>query len=181
LARGRSKTVRLRVSPDRVSQPEQVCRPHDRRRSGFDRLVTALLLLLFATLMVLAATQLLWRLLPKTAAAPWLGSSIAAVVLWLVMIGAIQATGRAAHVRIQVLERWLPPTAATAAWRLVLALTAVICLALASSTTGMVFLEYEFLGRSFPGLPAWLVLAIVPVGFVVMGLRFLVRAVAARS
>lgn len=160
-----------------MNDPEQGRREPKRRHCGLDRLTGALLCLLFFGLLLLATAQSLWRLFPA-AVPPWVDSLIGAAVLWLIMVGAVQATGRMAHARIRVLERWLPPAAANGLWRGTLAVTALVCLVLASSSMDMVFLEYEFLGQNFPGLPAWMVLAIVPVGFVMMGLRFLVRAVA---
>lgn len=163
-----------------MSDPEPAQRQSKRRHSVFDRLTGALLSLLFIALLLLATAQLLWRLSPASAPL-WIGSLIGAVVLWLIMIGAVQATGRMTHARVQVLECWLPSIVAGVLRRVALALTALICLVLASSSMHMVLLEYEFLGRSFPSLPAWGVLAIVPVGFVTMGLRFLIRAVAADS
>ncbi len=100
-----------------------------------------------------------------------------AVLLWLTMLGGVVASGRLRHARIDLVERWLPTPAVIGLRRVVFALTAFVCLALTWTSLDIVALEYEFQAVAFLDVPNWMVQAIVPIGFAMMGARFLAWAV----
>lgn len=134
------------------------------------------LTILFLILLVLGLTDIGCRAFAGMTL-PWIDAAMRAVVLWLVMAGAVVATGRLRHVRVHILERWLPAAAVIWLRRVLFAATALTCLALTWTSLDVVALEYEFQAVAFLNVPMWLVQAIVPIGFAMMAGRFLAWAV----
>ncbi|WP_376695451.1 TRAP transporter small permease [Wenzhouxiangella sp. EGI_FJ10305] len=131
---------------------------------------------LFLVLLALGLIQIGFRYC--TGMAPqWAEDAMGAVLLWLTMLGGVVASGRLRHARIDLVERWLPTPAVIGLRRVVFALTAFVCLALTWTSLDIVALEYEFQAVAFLDVPNWMVQAIVPIGFAMMGARFLAWAV----
>lgn len=132
---------------------------------------------LFLALVVVGLAQIGFRNFAGIAL-PWADALMRALVLWLTMIGAVVATGRLRHIRIDLVERWLAP--ATVAWlrRAMFGATAGVCLIMTWTSLDMVALEYEFQAVAFGDVPNWIVQAIVPLGFAMMAARFLAWTVA---
>lgn len=105
-------------------------------------------------------------------ALPWADPLMRSLVLWLTMLGAVAATGRMRHIRIDLVEHWLPDAGVVWLRRLVFAATALVCLALTWTSLDIVALEYEFQAVAFGDVPKWIVVAIVPIGFALMAVRF---------
>lgn len=135
---------------------------------------------LFLALVVLGLAQIGFRNLAGTAL-PWADGAMRAIVLWLTMVGGVVATGRLRHIRIDLVERWLPAKGVVWLRRLVFAATALVCLALTWTSLDIVALEYEFQAVAFLDVPNWVVQVIVPIGFGLMAARFLAWAVAPPS
>lgn len=110
-------------------------------------------------------------------ALPWADGAMRAIVLWLTMVGAVVATGRLRHIRIDVVEQFLPASVLPWLRRVVFVATALVCLAMTWASLSIVALEYEFRALAFLNVPTWVVQAIVPVGFGIMAARFLAWAV----
>lgn len=135
-----------------------------------------LLTVLFLALVVLGLAQIGFRNLAGISL-PWADGAMRAIVLWLAMIGGVVATGRLRHIRIDLVERWLPPVGVIWLRRVIFAATALVCLVLTWTSLDIVVLEYEFQAVAFLDVPNWLVQAIVPIGFGLMAARFLAWAV----
>lgn len=138
-------------------------------------LEAGLLSILFLALVALGLAQIGFRNLAGISL-PWADGAMRAIVLWLAMIGGVVATGRLKHIRIDLVEHWLPAAGVLWLRRLVFAATALVCLALTSTSLDIVALEYEFQAVAFLGIPNWMVQTIVPVGFGLMAARFLAWA-----
>lgn len=130
------------------------------------------LTVLFLALVILGLAQIGFRNLAGTAL-PWADGAMRAIVLWLAMLGSVVATGRLRHIRIDLIEHWLPDAAVAWLRRTIFGATALICLALTWTSLDIVALEYEFQARAFLNVPNWVVQFIVPVGFGMMTARFL--------
>ncbi|HSH27222.1 MAG TPA: TRAP transporter small permease [Wenzhouxiangella sp.] len=130
------------------------------------------LTILFLALVILGLAQIGFRNLAGTAL-PWADGAMRAIVLWLAMLGSVVATGRLRHIRIDLIEHWLPVAAVVWLRRAIFAATALICLTLTWTSLDIVVLEYEFQARAFLNVPNWVVQLIVPVGFGMMTARFL--------
>jgi len=126
---------------------------------------------LFLALVVVGLAQIGFRNFAGIAL-PWADALMRVLVLWLTMVGAVVATGRLRHIRIDLVERWLAPWAVAWLRRTMFGATAVVCLIMTWTSLDMVALEYEFQAVAFANVPNWIVMAIVPVGFAMMTARF---------
>jgi TRAP-type C4-dicarboxylate transport system permease small subunit len=134
------------------------------------------LTVLFLALVILGLAQIGFRNIAGMAL-PWADGAMRAIVLWLAMLGGVVATGRLRHIRIDLVERWLPPGGVVWLRRFVFGATALVCLALTWTSLDIVALEYEFQAVAFLDVPNWIVQLIVPIGFGMMAARFLAWAV----
>ena len=137
-------------------------------------LLTALVLLL----VVLAGAQIILRDLFHTGLS-FADPLMRQLVLWTGMLGALAAVRDDKHIALDVLQRFLNPAAQKAARVLTLGFAAAVCTALAYHCYAMVQVDFEG-GTPSPlaGLPAWCAELILPAGFGLMALRFLLRAFA---
>ena len=144
------------------------------------RIEGGVLTVLFLALVVLGLAQIGFRNLAGMAL-PWADGAMRAIVLWLAMLGGVVATGRLRHIRIDLVERWLPARGVVWLRRLVFAATALVCLFLTWTSLDIVALEYEFQAVAFLDVPNWVVQVIVPIGFGMMAARFSAWAVSPPS
>lgn len=134
-----------------------------------------LLAVLFLAIVVLGLTQIGLRNLADSSLA-WADAAMRAGVLWIAMLASALAAGQLKHIRIDLLGRLLPDPWRQRVERVVFALTSLVCLAMTAASMRIVFLEYEFGEPAFPGVARWVVLAIIPIGFALMGWRFMRHA-----
>lgn len=139
-----------------------------------DLLLAGLLLVLVA----LACSQILLRTVFDTG---FTGSEAAArtLVLWVAMLGALAATRERRHLAIDALPRLLPPALRRACWMLTQLFAAFIAGALAWYCGTLLAWEVEAPTPLFAGLPSWVGMLILPPGFALMSLRFLLSSVQA--
>jgi len=103
----------------------------------------------------------------------WAESVLKILVLWIALLGAMVATRENQHIKIDLLERFLPPPALLFFRKMTNVFSAIICGLAAYWSADLVY--YEFLDSTvaFGAVPVWLCQIIMPVAFCVMGLRFL--------
>jgi C4-dicarboxylate transporter, DctQ subunit len=142
-----------------------------RLHAAEDLLLAALLL----ALVLLAGGQILARWLFD---AGWMhGEPLSRVlVVWLTVLGALAATRERRHLAIDALPRILPPTLRRAADVLVQCFAAAICIVLAWYGASLVALEREAPSLLFGAMPSWWAMLVLPTGFALMALRFLLCA-----
>ena len=109
----------------------------------------------------------------------WADPFVRVLVLWVTMLGAMVATREGRHIGIDLLARYLP-----AQWLAWLTLTngliaSGVCGLLAWYTLDLVIIEYEGQASQFADVPTWLCQTIMPFGFAVMSVRFLVSGILA--
>ena len=134
----------------------------------------------FAAMLVLAGAQIFMRNVFDTGFA-WIDPLLRILVLWVGMLGAVVATREDRHIGIDVLSRFMPPTALPWLKRVTALITAVICGLLAWHTFRFVRDEYAYSDVEVAGLPVWCWQAILPVGFALMTWRFLFDAAFPKS
>lgn len=153
-------------------------KPH-RPAGGFGRSVRTfeflLLSVLFIAVVCIGLIQIGMRNLADTSL-PWADPAMRAAVLWIAMLAGVLASGTAQHIRIDALLGRIPAGIRPWVDRLVLLATSLICVTLAAASVDIVRLEFEIGDLAFAAIPRWIVLAIIPVGFGLMALRFLLRA-----
>ena len=127
---------------------------------------------LLCSLIVLATAQILLRNLFDSGFV-WIDPLLRVLVLWLGLIGAAVATRSDRHIRIDLLSRYFNRGAARAIEVLVCQLSAWTCLIIAYH--GFNWVRLDFIDRlvSFSAIPAWVLEAVIPVTFAIIGLRYL--------
>lgn len=107
----------------------------------------------------------------------WAESFLRILVLWVAMLGAMVATRENNHISIDVLSRYLPGRAQTGVALLTSLFSAAICGAVAWHSFAYVQLEYEDQTIAFANVPTWACQSILPFGFAIIALRFVIRTV----
>lgn len=144
---------------------------------GLHRAEDGLLAVSTLALLLLAVAQIVLRIGFDTGLT-WSEPVARRGVLWLAMLGALGAARR--HIAIDALPRVLPPAWRRAAWTLSQLAAAVISGLLAFYTASLVQMEYQVPVQFVSGVPSWVPMLILPVGFAVIALRLLLAGLLAR-
>lgn len=136
---------------------------------------TFLLIFLLASAILLACAQIFLRNFFDTGIF-WADSALRVLVLWIGMIGAMFASRNKKHIRIDILSHYLPRKIQKQLWRLTEFTSGIICLVVAHFSIGFIKYEYEDGVIAFANVPVWLCETIIPIAFIVMGLRYIFYA-----
>ncbi|XOV83077.1 MAG: TRAP transporter small permease [bacterium] len=136
----------------------------------------ALLALLLTAMIVLSASQVVLRNFFDSGLY-WGDSAVRVVVLWVAMLGAMIASRRNEHIRIDIASRFVSPAFKPHMSRFVSAFTCLVLLVFAWYSIEFVRYEYEDGTIAFGIVPAWLCEIIMPIGAGVMALRYAILTV----
>lgn len=136
------------------------------------RFEDALLVILLAAMIALAGTQILLRNLLDSGFV-WIDPLLRVLVLWLGLLGAAVATRYNKHIKIDVLTRLFSRNALRLVQAVVSQISAWTCLVVAAY--GLQWVRYDYADGllAFAGIPAWLLEAVIPFSFALIGLRYL--------
>ena len=148
----------------------------DRWLRRLHRAEDGLLAGLIGALLIVAVLQIVLRLAFDSGLA-WAEPVSRTGVLWLALIGALGATRTHKHIAIDALPRLLPPVPRRIAWVITQIAAAAVCAAMAWFGAGMIGFELEAPVPFIEGVPSWVPMLIVPAGFGLMALRFVLAAV----
>lgn len=137
----------------------------------------ALLAVTLTAMILLAGSQILLRNLWHTGFS-WGDPTLRVLVLWLTLLGAMAATRDDNHIRIDILSRYLPAGLMIYTRRMTDLFAALVSGLMAWHSARFVILEWEGGSLLFSNVPAWSCEAIMPLGFTVMTVRFLLSALA---
>ena len=134
-----------------------------------DTLLAGLLTLTVLLACALIAQRVFWD-------SGWLGGEAATrtLVLWLAMFGAMAATRDHRHLAIDVVPNLLGNRLRTITYALTQLFSAAICGALAWYALSLLQMERDAPGELFGPVKSWHGMLILPFGFALMSLRFLV-------
>ncbi len=107
----------------------------------------------------------------------WGDALVRVMVFWLGMAGAMAATRERKHINIDLLTRFLPPGLRRAAGGLTTAFAAVVCMVACGVSLKFVWFEYAAGDLAFGRVPFWVCELILPLGFAVIALRYLIQFV----
>jgi TRAP-type C4-dicarboxylate transport system permease small subunit len=138
-------------------------------------LETGILAALLATMILLAAGQILLRNLYGTGL-PWADEALRLLVLWTALFGAVAASREDRHIRIDVLSRFLPPRLRAGVALLLDLFTSAVSGVLAWYSLDFVLDSHRFADTVLNGLPAWAFQAVLPLCFALIAWRYLVWA-----
>jgi TRAP-type C4-dicarboxylate transport system permease small subunit len=148
---------------------------------NLQRLTTALenglLTLTLSSMVLLALTQILLRNFWHMGIG-WADPTLRVLVLWVALLGGLAATRDNNHIRIDIVSRYLSPAWRRHAARASDLFSALICALIAWHSARFVMQEYADGIVLFASVPAWLCESILPAGFALMAIRFLLSAVA---
>jgi len=135
-----------------------------------------LLVLFLGIMVVLSFAQVVLRNVFSTGFI-WADPLVRHMVLWVGFLGAAIATHEERHISIDALTRFLSPrwkAAAAIAGQLFLA---VVCVALVSASWTFLMEEKEAGGEIVAGLPTYLGLMIIPLGYLLIAVHAVIRSV----
>jgi TRAP-type C4-dicarboxylate transport system permease small subunit len=137
-----------------------------------NKLEDALLVLILSSMILLSIYQVLARNFFSEGAV-WIDPMLRMLVLWVGLAGAVVATRTDNHIRIDILTKYLPAGLRGHVQRLVYLFTISICLLITWHATRFVISEYEYASMAFASIPTWLTASIIPVGFFLIAMRYL--------
>lgn len=144
------------------------------------RLEDTLLALSLGALLLLSLLQIVLRA-GFEASLPWGETLSRAGVLWLAMLGALGAARQQRHIAIDALPRVVSPPI----WRLLHVLgqlgAAAVCAWAAWLGLGLMLDERAFPLPFVLGIPSWVPMLVLPLGFGLLALRFVISAFASRQ
>lgn len=97
-------------------------------------------------------------------------------VLWVGLLGAMTATRQNNHITVDVLSRFLSPRLKRLSQLVNGFFAAAICAILAYEGARFMVMDYQAGTTAFSDIPSWCFEMIIPLGFGVMALRFMVVA-----
>lgn len=107
----------------------------------------------------------------------WGESLLRILVLWLGLVGAILASRKGKQISIDVLSQFIPDNYKNFIRKLNFLFAALICLIISYYSMKFVNLEYQDGTIAFEMVPAWLTESIIPLGFFIMGIRYLAQII----
>ena len=146
------------------------------RVGGFVRRVEdGLLVLLLVLMIAVAGGQIILRNIFDSGLV-WADPLLRILVLWLALLGAIIASRSSNHISIDILSRYLGPRLQAFSQLVTNLFTALVCGLV--SYYGVAFVRMDFMAdtRAFAQLPAWLLELIIPLGFALIALRYLLTS-----
>ena len=131
-----------------------------------------LLALLLTSMILLAAVQILLRNGWATGLS-WGDPALRVMVLWIALLGAMAATRDNNHIQIDILSHYLPANVKRWTKRIGDLFAGIVCTLIAWHGARFVHFEWQDGTLLFASVPAWVCELIIPLGFGIMALRFL--------
>jgi len=103
----------------------------------------------------------------------WGDPLIRILVLWIGLIGAMVASRRNNHIRIDVISRYLPESIKKMTMLILSIFTALVCGAMTYFGLGLVIMEQQDGLLAFANIPAWVCESIIPFSFAIISLRYI--------
>lgn len=138
---------------------------------AFARVIEALVVVMLIAMMSLVAAQVILRNFFDSGIA-WADVASRNMVLWVAFFGAMLATRNREHIAIDALMRVIPRIARNSVRIGIDALACFISFLLARASYFFVLSEWQSASELFPGMPAWIVQAIIPFGFAMISLEY---------
>lgn len=135
-----------------------------------------LLVGLALAMVILAGLQIVLRLANQGLI--WLDPLLRVLVLWIGLLGAVAAARYDKHISLDVVGRLLHGRALQISRLFTLGFAALISALMVKASIGLIALDRESGTTIFASVPMWWVELALPVAFLLLTLRFLLRALA---
>ena len=148
----------------------------DKILAGVHFIESSLLALLLTSMIGVAALQVIMRNF-FDAGLYWGDSAVRVMVLWVAMLGAMVASRKDDHIRIDLVNHFLPEHIKRHTRRVINLFTCVVLGIFAWYSAVFVGYEYEDQTIAFGEVPAWICEIIMPIGAGVMCLRYALQVI----
>jgi len=146
----------------------------DRLDRFLGRIEKTLLVVLLATMVLMAFSQIVLRNFFETGIA-WGDALVRYLVVWVGFIGAALATRESKHIKIDVFSRWLPGIGRNINYVIIHLFSCFICGLLTYAAMKFVRNEYQMGSVAFLDLPIWQFQIVIPAACGLMTLRYALR------
>jgi TRAP-type C4-dicarboxylate transport system permease small subunit len=136
-----------------------------------NKIEDALLVTILSSMIILAVYQIISRNLFSEGIV-WIDPLLRTLVLWVGLSGAVVATRKDNHIRIDVFTKYLPKHLLPYIQRIVYLFTLSICLLIAWHAGRFIYSEYQYGTIAFSGVPSWLAGLIIPLSFSLIAIRY---------
>jgi TRAP-type C4-dicarboxylate transport system permease small subunit len=140
----------------------------------------SLLVLLLTCMILLSTSQILLRNF-FDAGISWGDPALRLMVLWVALLGAMVATRNSNHININILSYLLSEKNQARLQRVTDFFAGIVCGLIAWHATSLVLMEKQDGTVAFASFPTWVGESIIPVGFGVMAIRFVLNSVVGRD
>ena len=141
------------------------------------RIEDGILVTLLTGLILVAATQIFLRNVFDMGLA-WGDPLLRVLVLWVALMGAVAASRDDKHININVLLRFMAGRSQAIAQIIISLFTTMISAIVAYHAARFVYLDYEAGTKAFSSVPVWIVDLILPIGFGLISLSYLLSSLA---
>jgi TRAP-type C4-dicarboxylate transport system permease small subunit len=145
--------------------------------SGLFYVENSIILLTLGSMVILSFLQVVLRNLFDTGLL-WGDILLRHLVLWVGFLGASLATREDKHINVDILTKLIPPRIVPFIKFSIHLFAIFICYVLAKASYVFLTFEIEFGSTLFLDIPAWYFQIILPMGFALIGIRFLLKIVA---
>ncbi len=156
-----------------MRKPHQIILRFDRTLARLESLV---LVIVLGIMVLLAFLQVILRNLFSTGIL-WADTFLRHLVLWICILGASIATRDNKHINVDVLSRLLRQTWQRWVHFVTNLFSAFITSLLAWAALKFILDEHAAGSTLFLNIPLWLFISILPVGFIIMTFRFLLKTI----
>lgn len=140
------------------------------------RLENGVLIATLIAMLVMALTQIFLRNFFDTGIF-WAETFLRILVLWVGVLGAMVATRENHHINIDVISRYLGQGKSSVVDLITNLFAAIICAVVAWYALKLVRFEYIDQTIAFGRVPMWVCQSILPFGFMVMAVRFVINGI----
>lgn len=123
-------------------------------------------------MVVLAIAQIFYRNV-FGAGVVWIDPMLRVLVLWVAIAGAVVASRTDNHIRIDFFTRYFSKNVFSYLQRIVYAFCVFICGLISWHGVRFVQMDYSYGTIAFANVPAWVTELVIPVGFFLMAVRYL--------
>ncbi len=138
------------------------------------RIENALIIIILFATMFIAVTQIVLRN-GFSSGFSWADPALKMLVLYITIIGSIIATRENKHLSIDVLSKFLPQKVNLLVQKFTNVFAALICLCMSYYSLQLLLLSKQFEDVAFNGIPLWILQIILPLGFLLMAIRFVIN------
>jgi TRAP-type C4-dicarboxylate transport system permease small subunit len=142
--------------------------------TGLAAFETGFIVILVALLLIAGVTQFILRNIFHSGLL-WLEPLSRYLVVWIAFTGALRATAEGRHIKIDIAPRILSGRIGMVVQSITSCAAAILSFLLSRWALSFVQTEREFGDLAFLEVPTWVALAIIPLGFLGIGLRFIIR------